>query len=150
MSNCNCRADIEAKLLARFKEQSPEASDHGVSLEGYAFLLGNAGMRTQAYMPFKQAAMFPLKKGGAKLQTKHINMMFSFCPFCGQPEGAAPADGAENIEQLAKALVARAKAFGVVLTIGQQALQPLAMGHYATVVAVRPQRSLEGVEGGAQ
>ena len=44
------------------------------------------------------------------------------------------------IAMKATALVEEATAAGVVLTISQVSLQPLAMGHYETVVQVRPAR----------
>lgn len=34
--NCNCRADIEAKLTERHAQQCPEAKNHKATLEGYA------------------------------------------------------------------------------------------------------------------
>lgn len=44
------------------------------------------------------------------------------------------------VQAAAEALVYRAQAVGVVLTIEQQPLQPLRMGHYRTVVSVRRAR----------
>lgn len=43
----------------------------------------------------------------------------------------------DYIREKAEALVAEAARWGVVLTIEQRPLQPLRMGHYETVVAVR-------------
>ena len=45
-----------------------------------------------------------------------------------------------RIQAQAEALVAEAARLGVVLTIEQQPLQPLAMGNYTTVVSVRRAR----------
>nr|WP_315242162.1 hypothetical protein [uncultured Albidiferax sp.] len=67
-------------------------------------------------------------------------------------EGAAEAGSlaaCTMYQRMAQDLVSKAERDSVVLTIEQQALQPLAMGHYSTVVAVRPQRPLAGSEGGA-
>lgn len=44
------------------------------------------------------------------------------------------------VEILAKAVVMLAEQQGMVLTIEQRPLQPLSMGHYETVVSVRPAR----------
>lgn len=41
----------------------------------------------------------------------------------------------------ARALIAEAQRQGLVLTIEQVPLQPLAMGHYETVAGVRPART---------
>ena len=40
----------------------------------------------------------------------------------------------------AEQLVAEAQRAGLVITVEQRPLQPLAMGHYETVVSVRPAR----------
>lgn len=45
-----------------------------------------------------------------------------------------------RITAKAEALVAEAAKWGLVLTIEQSPLQPLAMGHYETRVSVRPAR----------
>lgn len=44
-------------------------------------------------------------------------------------------------KRAAQRLVQEAERLGVVLTVEQVPLQPLAMGHYKTVVGVRPARS---------
>lgn len=45
------------------------------------------------------------------------------------------------VEHDARRLVERAERLGLVLTIEQRPLQPLAMGNYEAVVSVRPARS---------
>ena len=45
-----------------------------------------------------------------------------------------------QLQRLAKALVQLAEAAGLVLTVEQVNLQPPRMGHYKTVVSVRPAR----------
>jgi hypothetical protein len=45
------------------------------------------------------------------------------------------------VRQAATELVAMATIYGFVLTIEQRPLQPFAMGHYDTVVSVRPKRT---------
>lgn len=49
---------------------------------------------------------------------------------------------AAGVQKAAEALIAEAKRLGLVVTIEQRPLQPLAMGHYATVAAVRPARDI--------
>jgi hypothetical protein len=79
---CDCRTRIEEKLLAKFKEQAPEATDHSVKLTGYAFILGET-VTEKGCMPIDQSAKYPLKKGGMKEKKTKINMMFTYCPYCG-------------------------------------------------------------------
>ncbi len=81
--SCDCRETIESKLLARFKEQAPDAQNHEASLKGYGFVLG-ASVREVGCMPIELTADRPLKRGGHKRKTDHMNMFFTFCPFCGK------------------------------------------------------------------
>ena len=46
-----------------------------------------------------------------------------------------------DVAAAARNLVAEDARQGVVLTIEQEPLQPLAMGHYETIVSVRPARA---------
>ena len=85
---CNCRTDITNRLLERFKEQSPEATNHYIELTGYAFIFGKEmEMAEKGCMEIKATANFPLKKGGVKEKTTKQNMIFTFCPFCAEPYG---------------------------------------------------------------
>lgn len=49
---------------------------------------------------------------------------------------------ADEIEMATRALVDRAAAIGVVVTVEQRSVEPLAMGRLETVVSVRPARTL--------
>lgn len=80
---CNCKKDIEAKLLARFKESAPEASDHGLESKGYAFVITDDVFEQKGCMEIKATANYPMKKGGHKLKSISQSMIFTFCPFCG-------------------------------------------------------------------
>jgi hypothetical protein len=51
-----------------------------------------------------------------------------------------PPTPAENLADVARQLVAYASSVGLVLTIEQRPLQPLAQGHFETVVSVREAR----------
>ena len=79
---CDCKKDIEAKLLERFVEQTPAAEGHKVKLQGYGLIFGAAASE-RAYMPIEATASHLLKKGGMKSKTTKQNMFFNFCPFCG-------------------------------------------------------------------
>lgn len=71
------------------------------------------------------------------------------CHTCTRP-GCGPDTGCQGhvrrelapgyIKAHAEALVAEAARLGVVLTVEQQPLEPLAMGNYATIVSVRRAR----------
>jgi len=81
---CDCREKIEARLLQAFKEEHPEATDHKVKLEGYAFIFG-AQVTVKACMPIKRTATFPVKKGGGtREKAEKVSLMFNCCPFCGE------------------------------------------------------------------
>lgn len=47
---------------------------------------------------------------------------------------------ADGVLAAAQALIAEAQRLGLVVTIEQRPLQPLAMGHHETVATVRPAR----------
>ena len=81
--NCNCKADLEAKLLKMFQEQTPEATNHYVELKGYGMVVVGNTLKLQGYMPAAVSATYPLKKGGTREKTTTRSMFFSFCPFCG-------------------------------------------------------------------
>ena len=81
--SCNCKKELEEKLTQRFKDQSPEASDHKVSLDGYGFVFVGSRMEQRGYLDVKATATYPLKKGGVKAKTTNQSMFFSYCPFCG-------------------------------------------------------------------
>ena len=81
--NCNCKKELEEKLTQRFKEQNPEAAQHGCVIGGYGLALVGNRMEQRGFMEVKSTAKFPLKKGGIKEKTLNQSMFFSYCPFCG-------------------------------------------------------------------
>lgn len=89
---CNCHKDIESKLLARFKDQVPQSKYHVARLSGYTLIIKDSGIVEKGCMPIELAADHPLKKGGYKHKVERSNMIFTYCPFCGEKyekEGAA-------------------------------------------------------------
>lgn len=94
MSACNCKAEIEAKLLERFKAAKPEAKCHEVSLEGYGFAIVGNTMTLKPFMHYTASADYPRKAGGATSKKRKGTMAFSFCPFCGVKQADSPAPGA--------------------------------------------------------
>ena len=87
---CKCRSEYEKNLLEKFKEISPDATEHRVSLLGYAFIFGDKSLNENGCMQIEMTANHPLKKGGFKSKKQTSNLLFNFCPFCGKPykEGA--------------------------------------------------------------
>lgn len=81
--NCNCKSDLEKKLLERFIEKEPGALEPSAELTGYGFGFTETGTVLIGYMPFKITATHPLKNGGTKRKSSTSNMHFSYCPFCG-------------------------------------------------------------------
>ncbi len=92
---CECKSEIEEKIKARFIEQEPEATEHHVQLTGYALIFGN-NLQSKGCMPFKMTATYPLKKGGSKAKSKQQNMLFTYCPFCGEEYEATNTTGGEE------------------------------------------------------
>lgn len=82
---CNCRTDIEAKLLERYREQFPEARNHAIGLDGYVFgVTESLDMFMRPSLQYRGSAIHPLKKGGEKQKKITGNMVASYCPFCGE------------------------------------------------------------------
>jgi hypothetical protein len=91
---CDCKRNIEARLLVRAKEMHPEALGHEVKLTGYAFIFGKT-VELKGAMPFEFRAEFPMKKGGLKCKVEKTSMMFTYCPFCGVKYDSDSADPEE-------------------------------------------------------
>ena len=82
---CTCRKDFEAKLTERYIAAEPTATQHKVTLQGYALAITEgSGIVQRSYMPYETFAYVPLKKGGMKPKKTTGNMFFSYCPFCGE------------------------------------------------------------------
>lgn len=91
---CNCRSDIEGRLLERMRGQLPaDIQELSVSLEGYALFMGGAdGVGMKNVMPIRIDYKVPVKpKKGAptpsvtalKDKKQTMNMVGSYCMFCG-------------------------------------------------------------------
>lgn len=81
---CNCKKELEEKLTVRLKEMEPTATDHKVTLQGYAITVSGNRCATRPFMEYKTFANVPLKKGGTKPKKTSGNMFFSVFPFCGE------------------------------------------------------------------
>lgn len=82
---CECKKDLEEKLVDRFKQKHPEATEHHAELTGYAIGIDGNSMFLVGVMPIALTANYPMKKGTAyKQKTTKQMMHFNFCPFCGE------------------------------------------------------------------
>ncbi|WP_272995913.1 hypothetical protein, partial [Paraglaciecola chathamensis] len=82
---CECKQEIEARLLERAKEQLPNSLDHDVTLDGYSMIFGNNSISMKASMPVTIKHKVLVKKtGNYKDKKDKTNLIFSFCPFCGE------------------------------------------------------------------
>lgn len=81
---CDCKERIEEKLLARFVDEHPAAQEHSVKLTGFSLIIGDSAIKQKGTMPIEMTAAHPLKSGAFKAKTTRSNMIFTFCPFCGE------------------------------------------------------------------
>lgn len=82
--SCNCHSEVTEKLKTRVMGQTPEGSTNlDLELQGYAFVLTEAGMDHKAAHNVRIEYQAPKKSGGMKKVVQNVNMVASFCPFCG-------------------------------------------------------------------
>lgn len=68
---CDCRSDIEKRLLDHVGKQLPEGSRNlSVSLQGYAFGVTDGGMKMQNVMPIAVEYEEPVKKKPGEFKRK--------------------------------------------------------------------------------
>lgn len=79
---CNCKEDLEAKLLAQYISAEPKARDHGAELKGYTFVMGEK-ITVKGKMDIEYSASFTVK-GEFKKRKRTGTMIFTYCPFCGK------------------------------------------------------------------
>lgn len=82
---CNCRSELESKLLERFKSEAPTGQNHTVALSGYGFCIIDNKVIMRPFLEVTQTADMPKKAGGFSVKRTKLNMYFSYCPFCGKP-----------------------------------------------------------------
>lgn len=80
---CDCRKDIETRLLERFAEQN-QGTDHRVELGGYAFVIDGNLMKEKGCMPIEGSYLHTFKNGNVKRKKVSQSMCFNYCPFCGE------------------------------------------------------------------
>ena len=82
---CNCKKEIEKNLVGRVKEHDQEAKNHSVELMGYTLVVtASLGLQMKGCMETTYTADFPMKKGGYKQRKRVQNIVFNYCPFCGE------------------------------------------------------------------
>lgn len=110
---CKCKEDLEAKLLARFQSKEPTAKDHSVELDGYTLVMQGNSLVLKGCMNISTEAAVPLKKTGAFKQKKSSggNMIFTFCPFCGERYDGVTAEAGPSVTDRAEAVADAAEKF---------------------------------------
>lgn len=82
---CNCRSEIEAKLLDRVKEQAPEASRaHKAELQGFVFGLTDKGITMRNGLTAAAEWEQRNKAGDFKLKKVKQSVRGTYCMFCGE------------------------------------------------------------------
>lgn len=80
--NCQCKKDIEARLLEGFKEENPSRENHTVELKGYALVFGKT-VELKPFMSIETTYAVTSKNGNVRIKKGEQKMLFSHCPFCG-------------------------------------------------------------------
>lgn len=81
---CNCKNELEAKMVEVLKVEHPEAENHQASLDsGYAFTISENSMRMVGKFQFENAITVTTKNGVKRTQKPKCGMFFTYCPFCG-------------------------------------------------------------------
>lgn len=80
---CECKTEIEAKLVARLQEQEPEATKIDLKIGGYVFLFGDSVIMKPT-LQIEGVFYLPTKAGGLKAKKIKQSMIASYCPFCGE------------------------------------------------------------------
>lgn len=80
---CDCRSEIEERLLDRFAEQY-SGTDHRLELKGYGLIIDGGEMKSKGCMPIEASYMHTFKNGNEKRKKVSQSMFFNYCPFCGE------------------------------------------------------------------
>lgn len=81
---CECKSNLEERLLKRVSERFPDATDIKLQLDGYSFLMGEGKVTMKPTMPIVGEYKQPTKKGGQRVRKIKEQMIASYCPFCGE------------------------------------------------------------------
>jgi len=82
---CDCRQRIEGLVKEGFaKNLSPDCKNLGVRLDGYALALGHAAASSRMYMRANVSYQKPSKNNVLKNKKDCVNIVASFCMFCGE------------------------------------------------------------------
>lgn len=81
---CNCRKDIEQRLLNSAKSDHPGSTDHTMKLTGYALVCGDDGWSSKQIMPIEGSYTIKTKAGKPVTKKIKASMCANFCMFCGE------------------------------------------------------------------
>lgn len=80
---CNCKTEIEAKVVERLKEEYPEGRDHTANMDkNYAWTMPD--FNQVGYLALTNTVTTTTKKGVERTVKPALNLHFTYCPFCGE------------------------------------------------------------------
>lgn len=80
---CDCKEQIESKLLAWLIKQEPEGKEHKMSLLGYGVVFQEETLIEKPFMECEASYVRQQKNGKLRIRKGVNKVFFSFCPFCG-------------------------------------------------------------------
>lgn len=88
---CDCKKEMETKLLESISKKKPEAQDLKVELSGYVVMLNGNSLELRPVMPINIEYIHTLKNGTQKKKKETISFALKHCPFCGEEVVRSPA-----------------------------------------------------------
>lgn len=80
---CECKEDIERRVLEKFKHEHPDATGHEAEMGGYAIVFGKGGgLRPAARIDLTAKGL--TKTGKDKAIRSKVSMLATYCPYCGE------------------------------------------------------------------
>lgn len=81
---CDCKKEMEEKLLESVKQQKPNAQQLKVEIAGYGIMIIGNTMVLRPVMPVSVEYVYNLKNGKQKAKKETISFALKHCPFCGE------------------------------------------------------------------
>lgn len=81
---CNCKKEMETKLLETIKKQRPDAALLKVELGGYSVIISGNKMDYRPTTPINISYLHTFKNGSQKTKKETMPFALKHCPFCGE------------------------------------------------------------------
>lgn len=81
--NCNCIKEIETKIHAHFEDTDKDHLGGFTAEMGGQCLLFEGGLALS--LPVTVNYKRVTKSGNLQKKTREFNMLFKYCPYCGEP-----------------------------------------------------------------